>query len=91
MKHWIIIIFAIGLMAAHNRLSASKYWFLGGLLPAAGTGTAIYQFIFVKITPTAEGIIAYVVFFAVTLLLWLVGRYDHKQKELKRMKAKDIC
>ncbi len=34
--------------------------------------------------------IAHVVFFIVTILLWIVGRYEYRQKELKRMKAKGI-
>ena len=40
MKHWIIVIIAIALFFLHERLSATKYWFLGGLLPLAGIGVA---------------------------------------------------
>lgn len=29
MKHWIIVIVAITLMILHERLSATKFWFLG--------------------------------------------------------------
>ena len=43
MKHWIIVIIAIALFFLHERLSATKYWFLGGLLPLAGIGVAIYE------------------------------------------------
>lgn len=90
MKHWIIVSIAIGLFVMHERLSASKYWFLGGLLPLLGAGAAIYQFLFAKILPITQNIIAYVVFFAVTLLLWIAGRYERKQKELRKMNAQDI-
>lgn len=90
MKHWIIVGIAIMLMCLHEKLSATKYWFLGGLLPLAGVGAFIYQFFWTKIPFSVESIIAYVVFFFVTLLLWLVGRYECKQKELKRMRAEDI-
>jgi len=90
MKHWFIVIIAIVLLALHERLSATKYWFLGGLLPLAGAGAAVYQLCIMKMTLPTEGMIAYIVFFAVTLLLWVVGRYEYKQKELNKMKAKDI-
>jgi len=90
MKHWIIVMIAIGLLALHEKLSTTKYWLLGGLLPLAGVGAAVYQFCILKMTLPAEGIVAYIVFFAVTLLLWMVGRYEHRQKELNRMKARDI-
>ncbi len=90
MKHWIIVGFAIILLFLHERLSATKFWFLGGVLPLAGIVTMIYQLVFTKIHFAMESIIAYIVFFIVTILLWIVGRYEYKQKELNRMKAKDI-
>ncbi len=90
MKHWIIVGFAIILLFLHERLSATKFWFLGGVLPLAGIVTMIYQLVLTKIHFSVESIIAYIVFFIVTILLWIVGRYEYKQKELNRMKAKDI-
>ena len=90
MKHWIIVIIAIALFFLHERLSATKYWFLGGLLPLAGIGVAIYQLIILKTTLSTTNIIAYIVFFAVSFLLSIVGRYEYKQKEINKMKAKDI-
>lgn len=90
MDHWIFVIIAIALLAIHERLSASKHWFLGGILPLTGIIAAIYQFGFVKTIPATKSMIAYGIFFAATLLLWLIGRYEYKQAELKRMKAKDI-
>ena len=56
------------------------------------------KFGFVEMCITGYGImdnsiqlmIAHVVFFIVTILLWIVGRYEYRQKELKRMKAKGI-
>lgn len=90
MKHWIIVGIAIVLMCLHERLSATKYWLLGGLLPLVGIGALFYQLLLTSISFSMESIIAYVVFFCVTILLWILGRYEYKQKELKRMKAKDI-
>ncbi len=90
MKHWIIVIFAIFLLYLHQRASASKFWFLGRVLPLAGIAAMIYQLLFAKIQFSMENMIAYVVFFIVTLLLWFAGRYEYIQKELKRMKARDI-
>ncbi len=90
MKHWIIVIIAIALLVLHEKLSAAKYWFLGGLLPLAGIGTMVYQLCIMKMTLPTEGIIAYIVFFVAALLLWIIGRYEFKQKELNKMKAKDI-
>lgn len=90
MKHWIIVGIAIVLMYLHERLSATKYWYLGSLLPLAGIGALVYQLLLTSISFSLESIIAYIVFFCVTIILWVLGRYEYKQKELKRMKAKDI-
>ena len=90
MKHWIIVIIAIALFFLHERLSATKYFFFGGILPFAGIGVEIYQLIIIKTTLSTTNIIAYIVFFAVSFLLWIVGRYEYKQKEINKMKAKDI-
>ncbi|MCR1920294.1 hypothetical protein [Flavonifractor plautii] len=90
MKHWIIVGIAILLIFLHERLSATKFWALGSILPLAGVAALVYQYAFAKSHFSAQIIIAYVIFFIVTLLLWVVGRYEYKQKELKRMKAKDI-
>lgn len=90
MKHWIMVIIAIGLFALHTRLSASKYWFLGGFLPLAGIGAAIYQLFVMKAALSPETILAYLVFFAASVLLWIVGRHEYRQKEWRKMKARDI-
>lgn len=90
MKHWIIVIIAVVLFALHVRLSATKYWFLGGILPLAGVCAAIYQLFIIKTTLSTANIIAYIVFIAVSIILWIIGRYEYRQKELKKMKAKDI-
>ena len=90
MKHWIIVIVAITLMVLHERLSTTKFWFLGGVLTLAGIAAMVYQLIISKTYFSTQLIIAYVVFFIVTILLWIVGRYEYRQKELKCMKAKDI-
>ena len=90
MQHWILVLIAIGLLAIHERLSASKYWFLGGVLPLAGVVGLVYQFGFANVERSTRIVIAYVVFFVTTSLSWLIGRYERKCTELKRMKAKDI-
>ncbi|MEY8424567.1 hypothetical protein AALB52_17870 [Lachnospiraceae bacterium 38-14] len=90
MKHWIVVIAAITLMFLHERLSTTKFWFLAGVLPLAGIAAMVYQLVISKTYFSTQLIIAYAVFFIVTILLWVVGRYEYKQKELKRMKAKDI-
>lgn len=90
MQHWILVLIAIGLLAIHERLSASKYWFLGGVLPLAGVAALVYQFGFANVEWSTRIVIAYVVFFVTTSLIWLIGRYERKRAELKRMKAKDI-
>ena len=90
MKHWIIVIVAITLMVLHERLSTTKFRFLGGVLPLAGIAAMVYQLIISKTYFSTQLIIAYAVFFIVTILLWIVGRYEYRQKDLKCMKAKDI-
>lgn len=90
MKHWVIVGIAIAIMSLHERLSATKYWFLGSLLPLAGIGALIYQLLFTSISFSIQSIIAYVGFFCVTIIFWALGRHEYKQKELKRMKARDI-
>ena len=55
----------------------------------AGIAAMVYRLVISK-TYFSTQLIAYVVFFIVTILLWIVGRYEYKQKELKCMKAKDI-
>ena len=87
MQHWIIVGAAIILLYLHERLSATKYWLLGGVLPLA---VMIYQLLIAKIDFSAQIIIAYAVFFMAAVLLWVVGQYEYRQKELKRMKARDI-
>lgn len=90
MKHWIIVIAAITLMILHERLSAAKLWFLGAALPLTGVAAMVYQLAISKTHFSTQLIIAYAVFFIVTILLWIAGRYEYRQKELTRMKAKDI-
>ena len=50
----------------------------------------VYRLVISKTYFSTQLIFAYVVFFIVTILLWIVGRYEYRQKDLKRMKAKDI-
>ena len=90
MKHWIIVIVAITLMVLHERLSTTKFWFLGGVLPLAGIAAMVFQLVISKTYFSTQLIISYVVFFIVTILFWIVGRYEYRQKDLKCMKAKDI-
>ena len=90
MKHWIIVIVAITLIILHERLSATKLWFLSGVLPLTGIAAIVYQLVISKTYFSTQLIIAYAVFFIVTILLWIVGRYEYRQKDLKCMKAKDI-
>lgn len=90
MKYWIIVIVAITLMVLHERLSTTKFWLLGGVLPLACIAAMVYQLVIFKTYFSTQLIIAYAVFFIVTILLWIVGRYEYRQKDLKRMKAKDI-
>lgn len=90
MQHWIIVGAAIILLYLHERLSATKYWLLGGVLPLASVAVMIYQLLIAKIDFSAQIIIAYAVFFMAAVLLWVVGQYEYRQKELKRMKARDI-
>ena len=78
------------LMILQKRLSATKLGFLGSVLPLAGIAAIVYQLVISKTYFSTQLIIAYVVFFIVTILLWIVGRYEYRQKELKCMKAKDI-
>ena len=78
------------LMILQERLNATKLGFLGGVLPLAGIAAIVYQLVISKTYFSTQLIIAYVVFFIVTILLWIVGRYEYRQKDLKRMKAKDI-
>lgn len=90
MQHWIIVGAAIILLYLHERLSATKYWLLGGVLPLVSVAVMIYQLLIAKIDFSAQIIIAYAVFFMAAVLLWVVGQYEYRQKELKRMKARDI-
>ena len=90
MKHWMIVLAAIALLFLHERLCATKFWFLGGVLPLAGIAAMVYRLVISKTYFSTQLIIAYVVFFIVTILLWIIGRYEYRQKELKCMKAKDI-
>lgn len=90
MKYWIIVIVAITLMVLHERLSTTKFWLLGGVLPLACIAAMVYQLVIFKTYFSTQLIIAYAVFFIVTILLWIVGRYEYRQKDLKCMKAKDI-
>ena len=90
MIHWGIVIIAVALFALHERLSASKHWFFGGLLPLAGAGALVYELCVRKSAWTTESMIGYLVFFAVTLLVWGIGRYEYRRKELAKMQAKDI-
>lgn len=90
MQHWIIVGAAIILLYLHERLRATKYWLLGGVLPLASVAVMIYQLLIAKIDFSAQIIIAYAVFFMAAVLLWVVGQYEYRQKELKRMKARDI-
>lgn len=90
MKHWMIVLAAIALLFLHERLCATKFWFLGGTLPLAGMGALGYQLAIAKIHFSAQLTIAYAVFFAVTIVLWIVGRHAYRQKELNRMRAKDM-
>ena len=78
------------LMILQKRLSATKLGFLGSVLPLAGIAAMVYRLVISKTYFSTQLIIAYVVFFIVTILLWIVGRYEYRQKDLKRMKAKDI-
>ena len=78
------------LMILQKRLSATKLGFLGSVLPLAGIAAIVYRLVISKTYFSTQLIIAYVVFFIVTILLWIVGRYEYRQKDLKRMKAKDI-
>ena len=78
------------LMILQERLNATKLGFLGGVLPLAGIAAIVYQLVISKTYFSTQLIIAYVVFFIVTILLWIVGRYEYRQKDLKRMKAKEI-
>lgn len=91
MKHWIIVGFAILFMILHDRLSAAKYWFLGAALPLAGFGSLVYQLLYEKSHFSGQLRIAYVIFFVTTIWVWIAGRFEYKQKELKRMKAKDLA
>ena len=78
------------LMILQKRLSATKLGFLGSVLPLAGIAAMVYRLVISKTYFSTQLIIAYAVFFIVTILLWIVGRYEYRQKDLKRMKAKDI-
>ena len=78
------------LMILQKRLSATKLGFLGSVLPLAGIAAMVYQLVISKTYFSTQLIITYAVFFIVTILLWIVGRYEYRQKDLKRMKAKDI-
>ena len=78
------------LMILQKRLSATKLGFLGSVLPLAGIAAMVYQLVISKTYFSTQLIITYAVFFIVTILLWIVGRYEYRQKELKCMKAKDI-
>ena len=49
MKHWMIVLAAIALLFLHERLCATKFWFLGGTLPLAGMGALGYQLAIAKI------------------------------------------
>ncbi len=90
MKHWIVVGFAIMALLLHQKLSTTKFWFLGGALPFAGIAAMLYQLLFAKTHFSSELVISYIVFFISTILIWIIGRYEHRQKELKRMKANDI-
>ena len=90
MKYWIAVIIAIALMGLHEKLSETKYWFLGGILPLTCLGMAVYEFGILKEIPKTTYIISYIVLFVVSIVLWAVGRHKYKQKELNKMKAKDI-
>ena len=78
------------LMILQKRLSATKLGFLGSVLPLAGIAAMVYRLVISKTYFSTQLIISYAVFFIVTILFWIVGRYEYRQKELKRMKAKDI-
>lgn len=78
------------LMILQERLNATKLGFLGGVLPLAGIAAIVYQLVISKTYFSTQLIIAYVVFFIVTILLWIVGRYEYRQKKLKCVKTKDI-
>ena len=78
------------LMILQERLSATKLGFLGGVLPLAGIAAMVYRLVISKTYFSTQLIFAYVVFFIVTILLWIVGRYEYRQKKLKCVKAKDI-
>lgn len=90
MKYWIAVIIAIALMGLHEKLSETKHWFLGAILPLACIGMAVYEFGILKESPKTSYMIDYIVIFGVSIVLWAVGRHRYKQKELNKMKARDI-
>lgn len=80
MQYWILVIVAIGSFAIHERLSISRYWFLGGMCPLTGVAAAIYQFGFVHTELSAKILMVYVVFFAITIL---IGRSNSMRADVQ--------
>ncbi len=90
MKHASVVLIATILLCLHERLSTSRYFLLGGIVPLLTVIALLYRVFVRKVSFSVEDVIAYIVLFIITLFFWIMGRYEYKKKEIEKMKAKDL-
>lgn len=71
-------------------LSTRKLWQLGVIVPIVSVAIIGTIFYVKNIVLSTKSIVPCVILVVLELLIWFDGRRQHKQYELKKMKAKDI-
>ncbi|MCI1965378.1 MAG: hypothetical protein LKJ17_04500 [Oscillospiraceae bacterium] len=93
MKYVLGIVIVIALLAIQHLLSTRKNWLWGGILPVLSIPFAIWVIINRSLPVCFDTLFPFVGLLLVLLFIWSDGR-EHlrkkQQKELDKMKAKDI-
>lgn len=86
----IVIIMVVAIIELHVKISENKHWFPGAILPLICIILAIYELVIMKSSLKSPFMTDLLLVFCTSVLLWIYGRYNHRKKELNRMKAQDI-
>lgn len=84
------IVMTLVIAGAQKYLSTRRPWPLGAIVPMATVVIMGAIFYIKNISPSTKAIVPCVILIALELFVWIDGRRQHKQNELRKMKARDI-
>lgn len=93
MRYILALAIGIGIIALQVYLSRSKYWIFGGIIPLCFTIFTVWCFSFHTLKLSFSTVCPFILFIIALLSDWVEGRNNFKkkqQKELEKMKAKDL-